>query len=154
MSLRAAQSVISSRGRPLVLRYLLIATAANLLWEAAQLPLYTIWKTASEADLAYAVAHCTGGDAIILTLALLLALLFTGNGAWPQQGYSRVALMTTLLCLSYAIVSEWLNVKILLNWAYTSAMPLVPPFGTGLSPLLQWLLIPPTVFIVLRPQSN
>jgi hypothetical protein len=25
---------------------------------------------------------------------------------------------------------------------YTDAMPLVPPLGTGLSPLLQWLVVP------------
>jgi len=28
------------------------------------------------------------------------------------------------------------------SWAYTPAMPRVPPLGTGLAPLLQWLLLP------------
>lgn len=28
------------------------------------------------------------------------------------------------------------------NLAYTQAMPRLPPFGTGLSPVLQWLLLP------------
>ena len=151
MSLRAISSLLSPSGWSLALRYLLVAAAANLVWEAAQLPLYTVWVTASRDDLANAVIHCTGGDAIILSLSLLLALLLTRTGAWPNHGYWRVTLMTTFLGASYAIVSEWLNTKILLNWAYAPAMPLVPPFGTGLSPLLQWLLIPPAVLMVIRP---
>jgi hypothetical protein len=29
-------------------------------------------------------------------------------------------------------------------------MPIVPPFGTGLSPLVQWLVIPPLVLWMTR----
>jgi hypothetical protein len=49
----------------------------------------------------------------------------------------------------YAILSEWLNVKIWRSWAYTSAMPLLPGTGTGLTPLLQWLIVPALAFAII-----
>ncbi|MEO7474389.1 MAG: hypothetical protein ABIY46_03555 [Gemmatimonadales bacterium] len=35
---------------------------------------------------------------------------------------------------------EWLNVYVWRRWTYAPAMPLV--LGIGLTPLLQWLLVP------------
>lgn len=35
--------------------------ALNLLWEIAQLPLYTIYEEGEPAAIAFAVAHCTAG---------------------------------------------------------------------------------------------
>ena len=45
------------------LRAYLLATAfLDLLWEAAHLPLYTIWTDGTIRDKAFAVLHCTMGD--------------------------------------------------------------------------------------------
>ena len=151
MSLVAFRSALSPAGRTFALTYLLVAGTANLVWEAAQLPLYTIWKTAPMGELAYAAIHCTIGDLMILAAALLLALLLAGDGAWPKCGFARVALVTTALGVAFTIFSEWLNVEILRNWAYAKAMPLVPPLETGLSPFLQWVLVPPLVLCAMRP---
>ena len=43
--------------------------------------------------------------------------------------------------MSYTIFSEGLNVEIWQTWAYTDFMLRLPPLGTGLTPLLQWLLL-------------
>jgi hypothetical protein len=130
-------------GRAVALGYLLIAIALNLAWETAQLPLYTIWQTGSTSELAFAVLHCTGGDLLILSAILMLALLLIGEADWPRVGYRRVILTATILGLGYTLFSEWLNVEVRRSWAYAPAMPLIPPLGTGLGPLLQWLVIPP-----------
>jgi hypothetical protein len=136
-----------SLNRPLWLRalrrYLAFALLANLAWELAHLPLYTIWKTASRSELVSAAAHCTLGDMIIATMALVLGVLLVGDSRWPQAGYARVAAMTTLAGVVYAIFSEWLNLVVRANWAYAPEMPVIPLLGIGLSPLLQWLVIPP-----------
>jgi len=47
-----------------------------------------------------------------------------------------------VLGAGYTIFSEWLNVEIRRTWSYTAAMPVVPFIGTGLTPLLQWLIVP------------
>jgi hypothetical protein len=145
MSLHAVQNALSPPSRTLAIQYILIASAANLVWEVVQLPLYTIWRAATGGDLVYAVIHCTAGDVIILVATLLLALLLVGNSTWPRRGYARVALATTLLGVSYTVLSEWLNADISRNWTYTPAMPMLPPLETGLTPFLQWLIIPPVV---------
>ena len=46
--------------------YLPLALAANLAWEAAQLPLYTLWREGSAGEIAAAVLHCTLGDGLIV----------------------------------------------------------------------------------------
>jgi len=38
------------------------------------------------------------------------------------------------------------------RWAYSEAMPHLPVLGTGLLPLLQWLVIPPLVLWFIRRQ--
>ena len=40
---------------------------------------------------------------------------------------------------------EFYYTQITHRWNYSDLMPLVPPFGTGLSPLLQWIVVPTVV---------
>ena len=53
-----------------------------------------------------------------------------------------MVLAAVLLGLGYTVFSEWLNVRIRQSWSYTEAMPVLLPFGTGLAPFLQWLVVP------------
>lgn len=124
-------------------RYLAFVLLANLAWEFAHLPLYTIWATASRSELVFAVAHCTLGDIIIAMLALVLSVLLLGDPRWPRAGYARVATLTTGAGVIYTIFSEWLNLVVRASWAYAPEMPVIPLLGIGLSPLLQWLVLPP-----------
>lgn len=124
-------------------RYLAFVLLANLAWEFAHLPLYTIWATASRSELVFAVAHCTLGDIIIATIALVLSVLLLGDPRWPRAGYVRVATLTTGAGVIYTIFSEWLNLVVRASWAYAPEMPVIPLLGIGLSPLLQWLVLPP-----------
>lgn len=139
-------------------RYLLCVIAANLVWEFAHLPLYTLWRSASAGELIFAALHCTAGDALIATATLVLALLLLGNAQWPRDRavYRRVAVLTLLSGLAYTVFSEWLNVTVREAWTYSPHMPVLPWIGTGLSPVLQWLLIPVVAFwwAVRPPQAR
>jgi hypothetical protein len=123
-------------------RYLLATAALDLVWEAVQLPLYTIWHEGTAREKAFAVLHCTAGDLIIALLALVGALVVAGDAAWPAWRRGRVAALTLAGGLAYTVFSEWLNVESRRSWAYSGLMPILPPFGTGLSPVLQWLIVP------------
>ena len=46
------------------------------------------------------------------------------------------------LGVSYTIFSEWLNIVIRAAWAYRDIMPVVPVIDAGLTPLLQWIIVP------------
>ena len=144
MTLQALRQCASPAGRTAILRYVLLAMTANLAWEVVQLPLYAIWQSATTGELVYAVVHCTIGDFIILAVTFLLALLLAGDPAWPKRRYGRVGALATLLGVIYTVFSEWVNVAVLRSWTYAPAMPLLPPLGTGLLPVLQWLVIPPS----------
>jgi hypothetical protein len=143
-------NVAGERGRPVtmqrVARYLAWITGLNLAWEVVQLPLYTLWRTADTGDLAYAVLHCTLGDLAIGAGALGAAWLVVGRPRWPEGSHARVVAWAVGFGVAYTIFSEWLNVEVRGTWQYAAAMPRVPLLGTGLTPLLQWLLLPPLAF--------
>ena len=135
-------------------RYLLAMLAASLAWEIAQLPLYTLWAEGTPAEIAFAVLHCTGGDVMIAAAALGGALLVTRSWDWPVLGFGRVAFVATLLGLGYTVFSEWVNIELRQSWTYAAAMPRLPPWGTGLAPVLQWLLLPPLAMLAVRPPAR
>ena len=134
-------------------RYLGLTLLLNLGWETLQLPLYTLWQTGSPQQLMFVVAHCTLGDVLIATMALILALLVNGASRWPASGFGRVLLLATAFGLLYTLFSEWLNIVVRQSWAYAPAMPRLPVTGTGLAPLLQWTLLPPATLYLSRPEG-
>lgn len=123
-------------------RTLSVAIPMHLVWEIAQLPLYTLWETGTPRVMATSVLHCTGGDVLIALGSLGLAIIGFGRANWPVRGNLRVAVGAIVFGVAYTIFSEWLNTEIRGAWAYRTLMPVVPPFGTGLSPLLQWIVVP------------
>jgi tellurite resistance protein TehA-like permease len=127
-------------------RYLAALLALNLVWEVAQLPLYTLWRTESLKQQAFAVAHCTIGDLMIAGLTLLVAIAVLVNADWPRTAARPVWLLTLALGVGYTIYSEWVNVSVRGNWAYSDLMPIVPFIGTGVAPLLQWVVVPTLAF--------
>ena len=123
-------------------RYVVVGAAVHLLWEIAQLPLYTLWKTGTRGEKAFAVIHCTGGDVLIAGASLLIALLAAGHRSWPAVDFYKVGGLTMVIGIGYTIYSEWLNTSVRLSWSYSELMPVVPLIGMGLSPLLQWVVVP------------
>lgn len=124
-------------------RYFGAVLPLHLLWEMLHLPLYTLWREGTAGEIAFAVVHCTGGDALIATASLVASLLFFGRH-WPTERatHRRVAAATVLVGVAYTVFSEWLNTAVREAWAYTELMPTIPLLDTGLSPILQWIFIP------------
>jgi len=117
-----------------------LAGGLNLVWEIIQLPLYTIYYETDLQTIAYAVAHCTLGDVLIALSSYLFAAATTRSWDWPVDRAVPGAAVAVVAGLTYTALSEWLNVSVRGSWAYAPAMPQL--FGLGLSPLLQWLVLP------------
>lgn len=128
--------------------YLLTIAGGNVVWEIAHLPLYTIWTSGSLGEKLFAVVHCTAGDVLIALSALAAALVVMGRRDWPARQFRPVSFMTVTLGVVYTVFSEWLNVSVRGSWEYSELMPTlsVPGFRLGLSPLLQWIVIPSLAF--------
>lgn len=113
-----------------------------------------LWVEGTSGEIAFAVLHCTGGDALIAAAAPAAAILLTRSRYWPSQGWGSVKLVAPLIGLGYTVFSEWLNVDLRQSWTYAAAMPRPPPWGTGLAPFLQWLLLPPLAMLAVRPTAR
>ena len=137
-------------------RYLAVIAVGNLLWEFAHMPLYTIWWTGTWGEIVFAALHCTGGDILIALSSLMLALLVIGRERWPRERFWAVAAITILLDVAYTAFSEWLNIVIRAAWAYSDLMPIVSVLRSevGLSPLLQWTVVPLLAFWMVRRHAE
>ena len=133
--------------------YLFAAAAGHFLWESAELPFYVIWTEGDIQEKSFAVLHCTAGDVLIAIASLAAGLVLAGDPVWPRRRFLFTAAVTLFAGLGYTIYSEWRNVE-LENWTYAPSMPTIPPLGTGLAPLLQWLIIPALSLYAARRQDT
>ena len=147
MRFACAPSVCNATTSPLlrVALYIGLAAIGHFLWEAAQLPLYTLWRTGTPREIVSALIHCTGGDILITTLTLGGASALAWHFHWRAFGW-RMVCTAILLGAAYTVFSEWLNINIRRSWSYTATMRVLPLLGTGLTPLLQWVVVPGLAF--------
>lgn len=131
-----------------MLQYLKYSALGHFAWEIGQLPLYTIFWNAPAQNTAFAVIHCTIGDMLIAGSAFALAWMSSGRTGWPSSRtvFLRVAAVALTLGVGYTIFSEWLNTAVLHTWAYMPAMPVIPGVGVGVTPVLQWIIVPAFAF--------
>lgn len=123
-----------------------LSLALHLAWEIAQLQLYTIAESGNLRELTYAVLHCSLGDMFIATGTYILTMYALGDSRWPSAHPWKGAAIAMTFGIAYTVYSEWYNVYQAGNWAYAPAMPRV--FGVGVSPLLQWLVVPVVAIVI------
>jgi len=125
-----------------------LAFGLNLAWEIAQVRLYTIWAEADGMTVAWALIHCSVGDVMIALAMFALAGMALRRADWPASRPWTGGVIVVVGAMAFTAWSEWYNVYRAGSWAYTASMPLI--FGTGLSPLLQWLILPPILVMAYR----
>lgn len=131
-------------------RYVLYSAIGHLVWEVLHVQLYTIWIEGSWGEIVFAIVHCTGGDLLIAGSTLLLALFLAGHREWPDRRAGPVLVLAVIFGVSYTVFSEWLNIELRGAWAYRDAMPVVPLLNAGLTPLLQWVVVPSVCLLAAR----
>src|SRR6266508_1749785 len=111
-SMQESRQLMHTMWLDVLRRYLAFVLVWNLLWEFAQLPLYTIWHHGTPGEMAFAALHCTAGDALIASASLLIALMMFGQSNWPSMRYLAVAAAAMAFGLAYTIFSEWLHTSV------------------------------------------
>jgi len=132
----------------LIWQWVLLALVMHLLWEIGQLPLYTLWQEEEAWRIALYVLHCVLGDVMIAILGYLAVALISRWINWQRQRLWAGGSILFVLGLGYTVFSEWYNVYRIGSWAYSNAMPLI--FGIGITPLLQWLLVPGVMLALIQ----
>src|SRR6516165_4410048 len=87
-----APSTCNSGDRPLLPWIALaigLAAIGHLFWEAARLPLYTLCRTGTLRETAFALFHCTGGDVLITTATFAVETALAQH-CWPPFGWRMV----------------------------------------------------------------
>lgn len=123
----------------------------NAIWEFGHSSLYTdhgrgLWY------VVWSRLHCSGGDVMILVITFWVVSLMARSRTWVTDDALWPRVLLVIGGLSYTVFSEWLNTTVRETWAYAESMPQV--FGFGLSPLLQWIVVPPVVLYLMRRAAD
>ena len=128
-----------------VLTITVLAFLLNFAWELAQMPLYD-----SSSFTINHVAFCALGsvaDALmVLLLYFGLAFIFK-NPHWIFPLKRERVVIVVLTGGIGAVLSEIRHLS-LGNWAYSDLMPLIPILNVGLSPVLQFMILPVVTYIL------
>lgn len=130
------------------------ALLLNYPWEFLQAPLFDRMADASHWQASIACSLATVGDAVIMLVAYWVVSAYYGDRGWiivPRTAQISlfVAVGATVTVAIERLVLEGLWIQ---EWRYSPSMPVLPGIGVGLSPVLQWLLLPPLVIWFARRQ--
>ena len=120
-----------------------VAFILNFAWELVQMPLY---KNAPY-DLAH-IAFCalaSVADVIMVLLIYSCFALIYKNPLWVKRLTAFRIVLLMLVGGLGAIVAEVRHLSAG-NWAYDDDMPILPFLNVGLSPLLQFMLLPTLIY--------
>ena len=92
--------------------------------------------------------QATVGDVIMTLLAYAVAARVTRRRLWlaALRPVGLAAFLGAGLAMTLGL--EWWNVSVKHSWAYSADMPSVA--GIGLSPIVQWIVLPPLILWLAR----
>ena len=120
-----------------------LAFLLNFAWELSHCPLYK--------GCGYDFAHVTFLALASLADAILAVLLYFGfalvyrNGMWAHPLTAMRGFWLMVVGGTGAAVSEMAHLAAG-NWAYTDSMPLIPGIGVGVTPVLQFTVLPVLIY--------
>lgn len=130
------------------------ALLLNYPWEFLQVPLFEGMSTADHWDAVRTCTRAALGDAVIMLIAYWAVSLAARSRSWvlaPSTArivmFAATGVLITIAIERLAVAGIWLG-----GWRYSSLMPVVPGIKVGLSPLLQWVVLPPLVVWFSRRQ--
>jgi len=130
----------------------IFAFLLNLVWEFWQVPFFRDIVSASHWDGIKQCSLATAGDALIAVAAFsVTSRLGSGRDWYLNPGWRDMAVFLAVGVLA-TIFFEALATRALDKWQYGDAMPTLPIVGTGITPLAQWLIVPPLVLWFVRRQ--
>ena len=122
-----------------------ISFILNEVWELLQMPLYS----SAYYNLGH-VVFCTLGALADMIMVLLLYVCFGfiyKNPFWIWQSNWFKICIVMLTGAAGAVLSEKRHL-IIGSWAYDQSMPIVPFVNVGLSPVLQFFLLPVSIYFL------
>jgi len=130
-----------------LMRIVIISFLLNSIWELAHSPLYQLHQY----DFQH-VSICflaSLADTIFVLLIIFLFGLVFKNVFWVNHlTVSRIIVLAIVGAIGATIGEMWHTSKG--DWVYANYMPLIPWLGVGVSPVLQFTILPLIIFVVNR----
>ena len=132
----------------------IFALLLNFPWEVLQAPLFA---GMAEAPFFEAIKGCsrgTLGDMVIMLIAYEGVSLVARRRDWVLAPDRRQLALFIAIGVSITAVIEGLATRghWVQNWTYSPNMPVVPGVNIGVTPLLQWVVLPLLVIWFVRRQ--
>ncbi len=134
---------------------LIFAFLLNYPWEFLQAPFFAGLASAPHWDAIRVCTRATIGDAIIMLIAYGSVAGFWRDRWWPLHSRTRqlIAFIGVDLVITFGLESlATRSNHPLWGCKYAEMMPVVPGLHVGLTPLLQWTILPPLVVWFVRRQ--
>ncbi len=123
----------------------ILAFLLNFAWELIQIPLYR--NSSYDIDHILFCALASIADAIMVLLIYLgLATIFK-DPFWVKHLRLTRIVIVVLIGGTGAVLSEMRHLS-LGSWAYDDSMPVLPFFNAGISPLLQFMILPVLIYLL------
>lgn len=126
----------------------------NFVWELQQMPFF---KLSLELSCLGVIRNCTlatVGDIGISMTAFWAVAALSKSRQWFHQPSHRQTGSFILVGVVITVIFEIFSTGPLNLWEYADFMPTLPFLGTGLLPLLQWILIPPLILWFVKRQLS
>lgn len=131
------------RFRQFIILATILAFLLNFAWEVAQGPLYEGYIYDTQ-HITFCALASVADAVMVLLIYFALALVFK-NPLWVQNlSVSRILLVMLIGGIG-AILAEVRHLSAG-TWAYAESMPIIPFVEAGLSPVLQFTLLPPLIY--------
>jgi hypothetical protein len=132
---------------------LLVSFLFNFVWEMWQMPYYVGFNSLDHMSVVRTCTQASLGDGVISVLAFWSGAAIARSRGWIYT----LPISSTVTYLASGVVitifMEWLATEVWDRWEYASIMPELPILGTGMLPMLQWLILPPLILWVARQQT-
>ena len=124
----------------------------NYPWEMLQAPFFAGMTEVRHWDAVRECSWATLGDAALLVAAFWAGAAVQRSRAWIAHPRASAVAAFVAAGVLATVALEWLATNVWDRWQYAPHMSTLPVLGTGLAPLLQWLLLPPLLVLIVRRQ--
>lgn len=122
---------------------IIIAFLLNFAWEMLQMPLYEGMEL-NVTSIVFCGLASVADSIMVLLLYYFFALVYR-DPFWVQKYTPQRIVVLVLYGATGAILTEIVHVYVG-SWTYSRLMPLIPFVNVGLSPVLQFMILPVLIY--------
>ncbi|HED06789.1 MAG TPA: hypothetical protein ENI57_01580 [Ignavibacteria bacterium] len=137
--------------RAYIIHIFVISVILNFVWETAQIPFYYNSQITFSKILYCFIASL--GDGIMILIIFFTGKIIFKNNYWIENLNFKKLSLILMAGLFLAVIVEITALRLDL-WGYSNLMPKLMFLSIGLSPVLQMLILPISVFQLTKLRIN